>query len=121
MGLLACLGNSLTVRAETSMQTYPVPHGAGPHDVAPAANGIVWYTAQAQGAQAYAVYVDDEDKVWLSDFDANAVLRFDPVTEKFTSFPETKSGARVRQLAGRTHEVWGAESGLDRLLVLRTK
>ncbi len=37
--------------------------------------------------QPYAVYVDDEDKVWLADWGANTLVRFDPVTEKFESFP----------------------------------
>ena len=70
--------------------------------------------------RAYSVYVDDQDIVWLSDFGANALVRFDPATEKFTSFPHAKSRAAVRQLLGRPGELWGAESGRDRLVVLRT-
>ena len=38
------------VRADSRVQYYPVPAGAGPHDVAPAPDGTVWYTAQRQGA-----------------------------------------------------------------------
>jgi virginiamycin B lyase len=68
---------------------------------------------------AYAVYVDDEDIVWLTDFGANAIVRFDPTAEAFTAFPLPDSDAAVRQLLGRPGEVWGAESGLDRLVVLR--
>src|SRR5262245_25399405 len=30
-------------------QTFPVPAGSRPHDVAPAADGTVWYTAQGSG------------------------------------------------------------------------
>jgi virginiamycin B lyase len=70
--------------------------------------------------QPYAVYVDDRDQVWLSDFGANALVRFDPATERFTSFPLPTAGADVRQLLGRPGELWGAESGADRLVVLRT-
>ena len=69
---------------------------------------------------AYAVFVDDQDKVWLSDFGANAVVRFDPVSETFDSFPLGLPNAAVRQLLGRPGEVWGAESGQDRLIVIRT-
>ena len=29
---------------------FPVPEGSGPHDVAPAPDGMVWFTAQAAGA-----------------------------------------------------------------------
>ena len=39
----------------------------------------------------YAVFVDDKDKVWLSDWTNNAIVRFDPVTEKFDSFPSNRS------------------------------
>ncbi len=69
----------------------------------------------------YAVYVDDQDKVWLSDFGANALVRFDPAREGFDSFPLPSPSAEVRQLLGRPGEVWGAESGADRLVVIRTK
>jgi virginiamycin B lyase len=37
----------------------------------------------------------------------------------FESFPSNKSDAAVRQLNGRAGEVWGAESGADRLVVVR--
>jgi len=70
--------------------------------------------------QAYAVYVDDKDKVWLTDFGGNAIVRFDPLTEQFTSFPLAEANANVRQLLGRPGELWGAESGADRLVVIRT-
>jgi virginiamycin B lyase len=69
---------------------------------------------------AYAVYVDDEDIVWVTDFGANAFQRFDPETERFTTFELPSPGANVRQLLGRTGELWGAESGVDKLVVLRT-
>jgi virginiamycin B lyase len=63
--------------------------------------------------------VDDRDKVWLSDFGANALVRFDPVKEAFDVFPLPSPGANVRQLLGRHGEVWGAESGTDKLVVIR--
>jgi virginiamycin B lyase len=73
------------------------------------------------GAQAYAVYVDDVDAVWLTDFTANAIVRFDPVNEEFETFELPDADAAVRQLLGRPGEVWGAESGLDRLVVIRER
>jgi len=78
----------------------------------------VWPLPRSKGG-CYAVYVDDKDKVWVSDFVANAIHRFDPVTEKFDSFPSDKRGAAVRQMLGRPGEMWGAESGTDRLVVVR--
>jgi virginiamycin B lyase len=68
----------------------------------------------------YAIYVDDKNMVWLSDFGANAIVRFDPTKEKFDVFPLPSAGANVRQILGRPGEIWGAESGVDKLVVIRT-
>ena len=69
--------------------------------------------------RAYAVYVDEFDRVWLSDFGANALVMFDPETELFETFPLFGQPANVRQLLGRPGEVWGAESAADQLVVAR--
>ena len=71
--------------------------------------------------QAYAVYVDDQDIVWLSDFGANALVRFDPSLEQFTVYELPSPNAAVRQILGRPGEVWGAESGADKIVVIRTQ
>src|SRR5687767_4862860 len=68
----------------------------------------------------YAVYVDEKDIVWLSDFGANAMVRFNPATSRFTRLRLPTAGADVRQILGRRGEVWGAESGADKLVVVRT-
>jgi virginiamycin B lyase len=73
------------------------------------------------GPQPYAVYVDETDAVWLSDWGANAILRFDPKTEMFESYPLPDRYAGVRELAGRKGEVWGAESGADKIFMLRVE
>jgi virginiamycin B lyase len=70
--------------------------------------------------QPYAIYVDDLDIVWLTDFATNAFVRFDPRTNRFTSVRLPSAGAAVRQLLGRPGELWGAESGTDKLVVVRT-
>jgi virginiamycin B lyase len=74
-----------------------------------------------ENPMAYAVYVDEQDKVWLSDFGGNALVRFDPESESFEVFPLPSLFAEVRQIHGRPGEVWGAESGVDKLVVIRTK
>ena len=82
-----------------------------------------WKEWKLPGANpmAYAVYVDDQDIVWLTDWGANAMVRFDPRTEMFTSLPHSAPNAAVRQLLGRPGEVWGAMSGQDKLLLVRTR
>jgi virginiamycin B lyase len=73
-----------------------------------------------EGPQPYAVYVDETDHVWLSDFgSADALVRFDPTTETFEVFPLPTIDGAVRQLLGRPGEVWGAESAADALVVAR--
>jgi virginiamycin B lyase len=69
----------------------------------------------------YAVYVDENDMIWLSDFGANALVRFNPAQETFEQFLIPSAGASVRQILGRTGEIWGAESGTDKLIVVRTE
>jgi virginiamycin B lyase len=36
--------------AGAELREYPLPAGLGPHDVAPAPDGGVWFTAQRRGA-----------------------------------------------------------------------
>jgi virginiamycin B lyase len=71
-------------------------------------------------AQPYAIYVDERDVVWLTDFAVNAIVRLDPRTLRFRVVRLPTPGAAVRQLLGRPGEVWGAESGTDKLVVVRT-
>ena len=65
------------------------------------------------------MFVDERDFVWLTDFGSNSIVRFDPRTEQFDPYPLPTAGAEVRQLLGREGELWGAESGVDKLVVLR--
>jgi virginiamycin B lyase len=118
----------------------PPRQGAGPRRIWSDSKGILWvslwhagelgrydpaakkwtsYALPKSKSGCYSVYVDGKDKVWVTDFVANAILRFDPATEKFESFPSDKRGASVRQMLGRPGEAWGAESGTDRLVVVR--
>jgi virginiamycin B lyase len=69
----------------------------------------------------YAVFVDERDKIWLTDFGANSLWRFDPATQRFTRVDLPSADAAVRQLLGRPGEVWGAESGTDKLVVVVTE
>lgn len=82
-----------------------------------------WQTWKLPGdnPSAYAVYVDENDVVWLSDFGGNALVSFDPALESFTVFPLPSPSGNVRQILGRPGEVWGAESGANKLIVIRTR
>ena len=84
-------------------------------------NGTSWKSWKLPGAnpRCYAVYVDERDKVWLSDFGANSVLRFNPENERFESWPFPREAASVRQILGRAGEVWFPESGTETISVIR--
>jgi virginiamycin B lyase len=133
------LGKIDTASGAVTVVEPPKP-GVGPRRVWSDSKGILWVSFWHSGeigrydpaaktwqtfalpkskSGCYSVYVDENDKVWVTDFIANAILRFDPATEKFESFPSNKRGAAVRQMLGRTGEAWGAESGTDRLVVVR--
>ena len=73
-----------------------------------------------RSAQAYAVYVDERDTVWVSDFGGNAVLPSIRAAEKFERFGLPRDSANVRQILGRAGEVWLPESGTEHISVIRT-
>ena len=86
---------------------YNVPKGAHPHDVAPAPDGTVWYTAQRQealgildpktgktkhvhlgdGSRPHGVIVGPDGAAWITDSGLNAIVRVDPVTFKVDVYP----------------------------------
>ena len=68
---------------EFEVEAFPVPAGSRPHDVAPAADGGVWYTAQARGALG-----------WL-----------DPVTGKIQADEAVTAGTDL-SLSPKTNVLW---------------
>jgi len=130
-----------TIDSETGAATVLEPPTAdqGARRVWPDSQGRVWVSEwnagqlamydQATGSwqewrlpgenpMPYAVYVDELGMVWLSDFGSNALVRFNPFQERFETFILPSPGAEVRQILGRTGEVWGAESGADKLVMI---
>jgi virginiamycin B lyase len=85
----------------------------------PSANKWRQWHLPGGNPRTYAVYVDEHDMVWLSDFGANALVRFDPEKKIFETFTLPSSPANVRQILGRKGEIWGAESGVHKLVVVR--
>lgn len=90
------------------MKEFAVPRGSAPHDVAPAADGGIWYTAQATGelghldprtgqtkhvklgagSRPHGVIVDKDGVAWITDSGLNAIVSVDPrANDKVTVFP----------------------------------
>jgi virginiamycin B lyase len=91
--------------------------GIGMYD--PATKAWREWQLPGQRTRTYSVYVDPDDVVWLTEWVSNAIVRFDPASARFESFPSDRDNANVRQMLGRRGEAWGAESGTDRLVVVR--
>jgi virginiamycin B lyase len=92
---------------EMIMQEYAVPPGSHPHDVAPAPDGTVWYTAQhtgelgrldpetgdthhiplGAGSSPHGVIVGPDGAAWVTDSGLNAIVRVDAETEEVTVYP----------------------------------
>ena len=88
------------------VQEYSVPAGSHPHDVAPAPDGTVWYTAQAtgrlgrldpatgettevplgEGSAPHGVIVGPDGAAWVTDGGLNAIVRVDPGSSSFRGY-----------------------------------
>jgi len=108
--MLAALTMAATGARAAEIREYRVPDGAHPHDVAPARDGGVWYTAQHQGAlghldpdadggrgktrhvqlgegsRPHGVVVGPDGAPWITDSGLNAIVRVDPKTDRIDVF-----------------------------------
>jgi virginiamycin B lyase len=102
---------------EATTKVFQLPKGARPHDVAPAPDGKVWYTAQRQGALGildpktgavrqvplgpdsapHGVIQGPDGAAWITDGGQNAIVRYDPKTEaiKVWKLPEDSGYANL--------------------------
>jgi virginiamycin B lyase len=98
---------AVPAHAEVEVQSFAVPEGARPHDVAVGADGIVWYAAQRQAALGrldpatgtveqiplgadsapHGVIIGPDGAPWLTDGGLNAIVRVDPASRAVKSFP----------------------------------
>ena len=79
-----------------------------------------WGIPGASRSRLYAVYVDPNDIVWVSNWGDNKVYSFDPKTLKFEAVPASGSGAGVRQINGTKGFVYVPESGNAAIMQVET-
>src|SRR6266513_5446136 len=99
-----------TANVKMAMRTFPVLAGAGAHDVYPAPDGTVWFTAQSAGklgrldprtgksdlialgpdAAPHGVIVGPDGAAWVTEGGQNAIARVDPATHGTKLFPLPK-------------------------------
>jgi virginiamycin B lyase len=88
-------------------QFYQLPAGSYPHDVAPAADGTVWFSSQAEGkaghfdpvsgktekiplgpgAAPHGVIIGPDGAAWFTEGGQNAIARVDATTKKVDVYP----------------------------------
>jgi virginiamycin B lyase len=93
--------------AGLTVRTFAVPAGSGPHDVSPAADGGVWFTAQGagylghlnvdsgkvtqvplgSGSRPHGVITGRDGTAWVTDGGLNAIVRVDAATRAVRRFP----------------------------------
>ena len=117
-GFLIAAGAGMTpveTAAQPAVVEYSVPSGSGPHDVAPAEDGRVWFTAQragslgwlnpkdgstgmvslGKGSRPHGVIVGPDGAPWVTDGGLNAIVRVDPATHALAVYPLHEGGSDV--------------------------
>jgi virginiamycin B lyase len=117
--MLMMLTAGSTAHAKTEVRTFPVLAGAGAHDVYPASDGRVWFTAQSAGklgrldprtgrsdlialgpgAAPHGVILVPDGAAWVTEGGQNAIARVDPATRVVKLFPLPKERHNKRRIA----------------------
>ena len=107
VGLTAFLASAVPAGAGTGIQEFSLPAGTHPHDLAPAPDWGVWFTAQPRGALGrldpttgkieqiplgdgsapHGVIVGPDGAPWVTDGGLNAIVRVDPRSHEVRRFP----------------------------------
>ena len=103
------------------IREFDVPPGSHPHDVAPAADGGVWYTGQhvgmlghldpatgtireiplGSGSSPHGVIVGPDGAPWITDSGLDAIVRVNPATSEVKAYPlpADRKGANLNTAA----------------------
>ena len=109
-------------------ETFRVPAGSHPHDVAPAPDGTVWYTAQATGrlgrlnprtgrlrevplgagSAPHGVIVGPDGAAWVTDGGLNAIVRVGARNHRVRRYPlpADRPGANLNTAAFSGRTLW---------------
>ena len=77
-----------------------------PHDVAPAQDGKVWYTAQGTRR----VWSDSQGRLWVTEWNAGQLARYDPASGAWAEWRAPGDAPRVYAVyVDETGRVWASE------------
>jgi virginiamycin B lyase len=126
---LARAADARAAQSGPRIREFRVPAGSHPHDVAPARDGTVWFTAQAsghlgrlnprtgrsrmvplgEGSAPHGVIVGPDGAPWITDGGLNAIVRVDPRTLHVRRFalPADRAGANLNTATfDRSGRLW---------------
>lgn len=103
----ACAQSAPQAAEAGNVRVFNVPQGGRPHDVAPAPDGRIWYTAQrtgklgvldprtgaveevalGEGSAPHGVIQGPDGAAWITDGGLNAIVRYDPKTRNIKTWP----------------------------------
>jgi virginiamycin B lyase len=75
------------------------------------------YKLPGLGPRGYSTYVDNQDRVWSSDFGTNSIHQFNPETMSFTVFPGNKQNVQTLQMNGVGDKIWAGQQGVDQIVL----
>ena len=111
--------SSTSIPRVIGYEVYEVPPGSRPHDVAPAGDGTIWYTAQGTGrlgrltpasgeveeiplgpgSSPHGVVVGPDGAAWITDSGLDAIVRVDGISSTVDLFPIGIRRARLNTAA----------------------
>ena len=123
---------------------YVLPKGARPRRIAITSDDLVWYTDYRRGylgrldprtgtveewpapggrkAAPYGIAAAPDDVVWFSESGVtpNTIVRFDPRTKKFATWPVHSGGGVIRNMTATPQgDIYIACSGVNKVGVVR--
>lgn len=130
----------VTSTLDFQFTTYPLSAGSEPYDIAyDDSAGMVWFTepgssqlgqldvvtkiitetAVPNGDVPWGIDVAPNGAVWFTEPDANQVVRYQPNSQTFTSFPHNLAGGQPERIEVlNDNSVWVTLPGVDRIAEL---
>ncbi|HTP66735.1 MAG TPA: hypothetical protein VMJ66_15190 [Geobacteraceae bacterium] len=127
-----------------AISEYQLPQGARPRRIAITKDELVWYTDYRRGflgclspasgkvrvwpspggkeSRPYGMTATPDGAIWYSEsgLSPNTIVRFDPRTEKFATWPVPSGGGVIRNMAATPQgEIYIACSGMNKVGVVR--
>jgi sugar lactone lactonase YvrE len=75
---------------------------------------VTWYPLPTQNARARRMRIDDQDRIWVTEYRGNKVALFDTRSEKFTEYPLPAHTYPYRSAVDKNGEIWTGGMHTDR-------